>query len=231
MLNQHSVYLFDVDGTLMTFHGAGRRAYEEALDDIVGHSNGLLDFSFAGLTDMGLVRMALERADEPATKQQINQVLDAYAKNLPDAIQTSEFTTHPGAHATLEFLHQFSNAAIGLGTGNIELGARLKLSYADPELNPFFDFGGFGSDAEQRDELLAAGARRGAESLGVSISDCRIVVIGDTPKDVHAGRAIGADVIGVTSGGASHAELKAADPDHLLTNLADPDLRHALHPK
>ncbi len=223
-----TIYLFDVDGTLMTFHGAGRVAYRRALRDLVGRADDLLDFSFAGLTDKGLVRKALQRADTPVDDVLIEELLQRYADYLPEAIKGSDFKTHPGVHDLLDRLHQLDDVAIGLGTGNIEQGARLKLSYATPELNDYFSFGGFGSDAEQRDELLAAGARRGADALGLAVESCRVIVIGDTPLDVRAGRAIGARVVGVTSGGASHRELSDADPDHLFEHLADDGVQHAL---
>lgn len=223
-----TIYLFDVDGTLMTFRGAGRVAYRRALRDLVGTADGLLDFSFAGLTDKGLVRKALERTDTPVDDDLIEEVLQRYADYLPEAIEGSNFKTHPGVHDLLDRLHQFDDVAIGLGTGNIEQGARLKLSYATPQLNDYFSFGGFGSDAEQRDELLAAGARRGADALGIAIDACRVIIIGDTPLDVRAGRAIGAQVVGVTSGGASHRELADADPDHLFEHLGDDGVHEAL---
>lgn len=225
-----TIYLFDVDGTLMTFHGAGRRAYRKAFDSLIGTSDGLLDFSFAGLTDMGLVRKALERSPEEATTPKINDILDLYADHLPEAIRQTDFETHPGVHETLQFVQDFDDVAVGLGTGNIERGARLKLSHADPELNAFFDFGGFGSDAEQRDELLAAGARRGAERLGRSVSECRVMVIGDTPLDVHAARSIGAIAIGVTSGGATREQIAESSPDHIFEHLGDSGIRDVLRP-
>jgi hypothetical protein len=88
--------------------------------------------------------------------------------------------------------------ALGLGTGNIRKGAEIKLGCVG--IFHRFSFGGFGDDSIDRPTLLMAGARRGADKLGLPIEDCRIVVIGDTPRDVSAAKAIGAESIAVATG-------------------------------
>jgi phosphoglycolate phosphatase-like HAD superfamily hydrolase len=115
---------------------------------------------------------------------------------------------------------------VGLGTGNIERGARIKLERVD--LNPRFGFGGFGCDAEDRGELLRIGAERGAARLGVARAACRVVVIGDTPLDIAGARAIGAEAFAVATGAADPATLSAAQPDHLFESLAAPGAIPAL---
>jgi beta-phosphoglucomutase-like phosphatase (HAD superfamily) len=72
------------------------------------------------------------------------------------------------------------------------------------------------------------GARRGADKLGVPIEDCRIVVIGDTPKDVAAAKVIGADSIAVATGMHDLTELKGCDPTAAFATLADRNAETAL---
>src|SRR6185369_5705539 len=114
---------------------------------------------------------------------------------------------HPGVLATLDALVDRTDTAVGLGTGNIRPGASLKLTRVG--IFERFAFGGFGCDHEDRAELLRIGAARGAAMLDQPLGACRIVVIGDTPRDIAAGQAIGADVIAVATGSFSVADLAA----------------------
>ncbi|HSO32352.1 MAG TPA: HAD hydrolase-like protein, partial [Labilithrix sp.] len=116
--------------------------------------------------------------------------------------------------------------ALGLGTGNVKRGAYAKL--ARGALDAPFAFGGFGCDAEDRTELLRVGAGRGAAALGVPLADCRVVVIGDTPKDVAAARGIGAECIGVGTGGFAPAALRDLGAQNAFATLEEDGVREAL---
>ena len=113
--------------------------------------------------------------------------------------------------------------AVGLGTGNVREGARIKLARVG--LADRFAFGGFGCDHENRVELIRQGARGGADRLGVPVASCRVVIIGDTPKDVDAAKGIGAECIGVGTGQYTPEALLEAGADHAF---ADFTVREAL---
>ena len=115
---------------------------------------------------------------------------------------------------------------VGLGTGNVLAGARIKLSRVG--IFEKFAFGGFGSDAEDRGALIRRGAERGAEHLKVPLAECRVVVIGDTPKDVDAAVSIGAESIGVGTGGFSKDELSQHGATHAFDSLATPGALDAM---
>jgi len=91
-----------------------------------------------------------------------------------------------------------------------------------------FPFGGFGCDAEDRPALIRRGAERGAERLGVPLEECRVVIIGDTPKDVAAAQALGADSVGVGTASFTPAQLRAAGATHAFADLAAPGAREAV---
>jgi phosphoglycolate phosphatase-like HAD superfamily hydrolase len=110
-----------------------------------------------------------------------------------------------------------AGVAVGLGTGNVREGARIKLSRVG--IHDRFAFGGFGCDHENRVELIRHGARSGAARLGVPLEDCRVVVIGDTPKDVDAAKGIGARCIGVGTGNFTPEALLAAGADHAYADF------------
>jgi phosphoglycolate phosphatase-like HAD superfamily hydrolase len=125
---------------------------------------------------------------------------------------------HEGIFAALD-ASVAAGAAVGLGTGNLRDGARLKLSRVG--IFERFAFGGFGSDHEDRAALLRVGAERGAGLLGAPMAECRVVVIGDTPKDVAAAQAIGAECIAVATGSFTVAALAACGPTYVFGDLRD----------
>lgn len=186
----------------------------------VGADGTALDFSFAGMTDPAIVRLGLTRVGRAADAHAIAEVLAAYLSVLEEEVALAEaYVVHTGIPQALETVAGWPGVAIGLGTGNIQDGARVKLSRAG--LYERFAFGGFGSDAEDRAELLRVGASRGAAHLGVSRDQCRVVVIGDTPKDVAAALAIGAEAVGVGTGPYSAGELRASGAGWAFATLDD----------
>ena len=155
--------------------------------------------------------------------------MDTYVRHLQDAVAVADrFRVLPGVPELLSALAGRAGLAIGLGTGNVERGARLKLDRA--RLNHYFPFGGFGSDCEQRSDLLRVGAARGAARLACPREACRVVVIGDTPRDVTAAQAIGAESVVVATGGHTREELRAAEPTALFDDLTDPAVLAAILP-
>ena len=223
------IILFDIDGTLVSTGGAGRRAYEAAFAETFGEGHGLLDFSFSGMTDPLLIRRGLEAAGREVTPVVVDRMVERYLDYLPDALDAAtDYTIHPGVRDLVPTLAGRSDLALGLGTGNVERGARLKLEPAG--LNEYFAFGGFGSDAEDRAEILRAGAERGADRLGRPLADCRVVIIGDTPRDIDAAHRIGAECIAVDTGTTDPDAIRHADPDLLVPTLRHPRLTDILQP-
>lgn len=205
-----TILLFDIDGTLITQKGTGRRAVAAAFERVHGRPDAVEGVAFAGRTDPHIFGDGLRRIGLPATQAAIEAVSGAYLALLPDLLAVdANATILPGVGALLDALAPFAHLARGLGTGNSEAGARVKLEHFD--LWRHFDFGGYGSDAADRAALLAAGAARGAARLGHPLDACRTVVIGDTPLDVAAARAIGAECLAVTTGGDTAETLSGAD--------------------
>lgn len=224
-----TVYLFDIDGTLISSGGAGRRAVESAFAEHHGRPDACSGFSFAGMTDRAIARRALVglglAPDGAAIEAAIDAVLATYLRLLEEEVrQADDYRVHAGIHLALHALETTAawsgNVAVGLGTGNLEAGARIKLARVG--LDGRFAFGGYGSDAEDRAQLLRVGAERGAARLGRAVDECRVVVIGDTPKDIEAARAISAEVIAVATGPYSVAELSACGPDATFEHLGVP---------
>lgn len=214
------VLLFDIDGTLISTGGAGRRSMERAFAATYGRADACAGISFGGMTDRAILRAGLAALGEPPVPAAIDALLTAYLAALEDEIARSDCRLHAGIEGALTAAHGHARAAVGLGTGNVREGARVKLRKVG--IYERFTFGGFGCDHEDRGELIRMGAERGARALGVLREECRVVVIGDTPKDVAAAKVIGAESIAVATGSFSLAELTAAGATHVFRDLTDP---------
>ena len=219
-----TILLFDVDGTLVTSGGVGRRAIEKAFEQRHGRRD-VVSFSFAGMTDKAIVRdglLALDKrfASSAELRAEIDATIAFYLRVLEgEAATTGGIRVHDGILRALELAEARPNVALGLGTGNMREGARIKLGHAG--IYHRFTFGGFGDDSIDRSEILAAGARRGAAQLGAPLQDCRVVVVGDTPKDITAAEAIGAACVAVATGMHSLPELEAHAPTLACQTLGD----------
>ncbi|RLB50643.1 MAG: HAD family hydrolase [Deltaproteobacteria bacterium] len=222
-----TVLLFDIDGTLVITGGAGRRSMARAFEEVTGEADVFTDFRFGGMTDLGILRAGLERVGRLFDMDTIEEIFAAYLSILPDEVAKAEgYRVLPGVEAVLEAVFEVTEVAVGLGTGNVEAGGRIKLRRAG--LSERFAFGGFGSDAEERVALLRRGAERGAGRLGADLAACRVVIIGDTPRDVLAAEGMGADCVAVGTGGHSLDELRAAGPGEVFQDLEVPGVIDAI---
>lgn len=218
-MSRPTVLLFDIDGTLVTTGGVGRRAVERAFERHHGRPEACSQIRFDGMTDRSITRLGLEAIGVHASDEAIDALLQTYLGELASELRESTphtYRVHPGVHEAIAAAGD-RGMALGLGTGNIEQGARLKLEHVD--LYRHFTFGGFGSDHELRVELIRCGAQRGAQQLGRPLEACRVLVIGDTPKDVDAARGIGAESLGVGTGSFSAEQLLAHGATYAFDDL------------
>jgi phosphoglycolate phosphatase len=222
-----TVYLFDIDGTLINTAGAGRRAMVRTFEERHGRADACAHITFGGMTDRAILRSGLEAIGVAATDEAIDELLAAYLGVLEDEMERATGCTIPaGIVPALDAIAAQREAALGLGTGNIEEGARIKLRRVG--LAERFPFGGFGSDHEDRARLIAVGAERGAKRLGCPREACRVVIIGDTPKDIAAARAVGAECIAVATGAFSVDALLPHGATRVFRDLAEPGALSAL---
>lgn len=224
-----TVWLFDIDGTLVTTGGVGRRALELAFERAHGRRDACDGFRFDGMTDRAIVRGGLVSLGVTPTKTAIDAVLGCYLDVLAEQVARAPEATyrvHAGIFETLDALGAHREFAVGLGTGNIREGARIKLDRVG--LFARFGFGGFGCDDEDRTALLRRGAERGADSLGLTLEEVRVVVVGDTPKDVAAAHGIGAESVGVGTGSFTAEALVGAGATCAFTSLGVPGALQAV---
>jgi phosphoglycolate phosphatase-like HAD superfamily hydrolase len=214
--------LFDVDGTLVTARGAGRRALARALEQVFGTAGAIGTYDLRGATDRAIVHDVMTQAGfaADAVYARLDDCFEAYARALAGEIgDGSGVVVLPGVAEVIRRLDGHAGAMLGLVTGNIEEGARIKLEPAG--LWPYFRTGAFGSDDADRRRLPSLAARRAHALVGYPFRPDEVVVIGDTPRDVECARAFGAMAVAVASGMCSREELAATGPDVLLDSLAD----------
>lgn len=185
----------------------------------MGRTAAVDGIDFAGRTDPFIVREGLRALGCADAPDLVRAILAVYVERLREELAVpGTITVHPGVERVLATLAARSDVAVGLGTGNVEPGAWAKLGAAG--IDGAFGFGGFGSDDEDRPTLLRIGAARGAARLGLPLAACRVVVIGDTPRDLAAAGAIGADCVLVATGRFGGAELSACGAPAVFESLA-----------
>ncbi len=214
--------LFDVDGTLIDAHGVGGRSLTAAIRDVFGVSGEFDGYRrFYGRTDPDIVA-ELAREWGAATEEvdeRLQECLDVYMHNLQREAVDGLIEVLPGVPELLAALHSDPRVVLGLLTGNMEAGARVKL--APTGLAPLFPVGAFGSDSAVRAELPAVAVARAEELTGKRFAGKEIVVIGDTPADIACGAALGVKAVAVATGSHPVEELAAHAPDHVFTDLSD----------
>jgi phosphoglycolate phosphatase-like HAD superfamily hydrolase len=210
--------LFDIDATLLHTNAVGIRAFAKALEIEFGIPDGTAGLKFAGRTDTGLIREIFGKHGVEMSPKNTQRFFDCYAHWLAHWLIDGQGRVCAGAtHLIREFNAMPEPPVIGLLTGNIRLGAELKLRHFD--LWDLFTTGAFADDHEDRNEIAAVAHKRANELLGQPLRGDEILVIGDTPHDIACGRAIGAKVLAVATGTSPLADLLAHKPDWAVTDL------------
>ena len=218
--------LFDIDGTILLTAGAGRRAIIAALAEDVPYTDAFERVRFDGKTDPQIVIELLEAAGhpDPRNPERVASVCRRYVDHLARELKrpTTRTTVMPGVTALLDRLEGQPGTVLGLLTGNVAAGAALKLRSGriDPQR---FRVGAYGSDAAHRPDLPAIAAARAEPFFGRVPEGHEVVIIGDTPADIHCGQAIAARAIGVATGGYSRDALASCGPHSVFEDLADTD--------
>ena len=219
-MNRESVLvLFDIDGTLLDVHGAGRLAIARSLEHCFGWKTDLKSIRLAGATDHDLLhKISRDHGHTPTPEDEI-----AFFARMPveleAAMNVARLVLHPGVKPLLEKLSGDPRCLVGLVTGNIESCAWFKLRLFD--LHDHFLLGAFGHEHGDRNDIARLALGRAQAHAGHDFA--KIFLVGDTPNDVKAAHAIGAKAVAVATGSFTRDELVATGADFVLDDLGDLD--------
>lgn len=228
--------LFDIDGTLIDTAGAGKLALHRAfartfelgdLDDIAART---ATVRFSGMTDPTIVAAlagALDCSDRLGARSDLleSRYLEELQVVLEDRFDRCRLI--PGIDALLATLNADPSVDLGLVTGNIEAGARIKLEPFG--LNRFFPTGGFGSDHADRRQVARAAVERASHQADRPFTADQVTVVGDTEHDVDCARANGYRAVAVATGWVPSSVLETAEPDAILETIdASPETLQSL---
>ena len=210
--------LFDIDGTLVHTGGAGIKAFAKTFATEFNALDGVEKINFAGRTDVNLVREFFGIHRIAATPENFRRFFERYVFWLDQTVAQSNGGTCRGVMEFIDGLLALPNPPmLGLLTGNIRLGAEIKLRRY--QLWDVFATGAFADDHEDRNQIAVAALARGSRALERQLRGEEIVVVGDTPHDIRCGQFIGARTVAVATGGAKLDELKKHQPDWAVEDL------------
>jgi len=222
MKNQKTrILLFDIDGTLLYGGGVGREAINQSFQSLFGVAEAFEGISAVGKVDPGLLQECAKKAlGRDLNQTEYLNLVSTYIENFEKYISTKNtIQLLPGVEQLLEALSRVENVMVGNQTGNFHATAQLKLIGGG--IDQFFQFGGYGCDADDRAVICGLAVERAKSLLGDNSKEAELVLIGDSPNDMLAGKAIGARTLGVMTGGVSPKLLREHGADLIQEDLSD----------
>ncbi|QQY09934.1 MAG: haloacid dehalogenase-like hydrolase [Candidatus Xiphinematobacter sp.] len=213
------LFLFDIDGTLLTSAHAGKYALRDSMQSQFGVREDFTGISLAGATDGTIAKALLAKNGIPVTQENTTRLLEGYLRHLGKRIRYHPGSLMPGVLELLQHLHSRPDCVLGLLTGNLVRGAEIKLAFYDAW--HFFEFGAFADDHDDRNELGNVARVRARKIHGFEFPSKHIYVVGDTPNDISCGKAINAYTVAIATGEYSVEELSQCQPDFLFKSLLD----------
>jgi len=145
------VCLFDIDGTLISSGGAGKVALEAALADEFGITGLIEKLELSGRTDRAIIRDLFRMHVIDETPDNLRRLTAAYLRRLHECLERNNGRVLPGVKDLLVQLCTRKDVLVGLLTGNVRAGARVKLGHFG--LFDHFAVGGYGDYHFDRDDV------------------------------------------------------------------------------
>jgi phosphoglycolate phosphatase-like HAD superfamily hydrolase len=214
--------LWDIDHTLIENCGVNKEIYAYTFELLTGQ-RAEHPARTEGRTEPEIMRNMLRaHGIEPDADHiaRLPQALELATLSKAGTLRERGYEL-PGARDALTALQGIPQIVQSVLSGNIRPNAFTKLSAF--RLDGYIDFevGGYGSDDEVRANLVSVAQERASAGYGAKFDKTNTLLIGDTPRDVQAGRNGGAHVVAVASGSDSMDALRAEGADIVLPDLRD----------
>ena len=215
------LFLFDIDGTLLSPGPSARKAINKAIENFTGIPPNLQIKDVAGMTDRLIVKNALKKSGTNGDSTEvINDIINDYLKLFENTYFESKEAFVFKDALSLVYKVKENGLPLALLTGNVKRGAYIKLGRFD--LLKHFSFGAFGDDGETRNDLPIIARYRAQETLNKSFEFEDIVLVGDTPKDAIAAKVNGCKSIVVCRRQEWYDDIIKAGADLIVDSLDDP---------
>jgi phosphoglycolate phosphatase-like HAD superfamily hydrolase len=219
-MNSHKLLLFDIDGTLVLYtDDFPHRMFEQMTEHFFGRRVSLDDYRFAGKTDKLIISEVAALAGVPTADllSREAEIVEWIPSRLESHIDDDTFELLPNVVKVLEELAARPDTTLALLTGNLPRCAELKLSQFD--LMRYFEFGAYGIESRDRNDLGPIALQKFAESKGFAPSD--VVIIGDALPDIHVAKYIDARILVTLTGRTTREEVLPFAPDHVFDDLSN----------
>jgi len=213
------LFLFDIDGTLITSGGAGVHALKLAVKDFFGVEDDLAGVEIAGRTDKWITSCLFRKFGQAETPERVTAFLDIYLGYLHQQLPHCEGQVLPGIVELLEELKARETVSLALLTGNLGKGAELKLTHYG--VWHYFEFGAYADDSPNRNDLGPVAQQRAFDKYRVKFAPENTFILGDTPHDIACGEVIGAKTVAIATGNYTAEQLAAYNPTYLFNDLSD----------
>lgn len=222
MNSNKALFLFDIDGTLISPGITARRLFVEIVTELTGKKIPLEVQHVAGFTDPLILKDMLQRAGIEGIElnDAIDKFFPIYYERLEERYKAAaDKKIYDEVGNLLKELSEEKNIYLGLVTGNMKRSAMIKLTPFG--LERFFPVGAFASDDPDRDKLPPIAVGRAEKDWSVEFQNENVFVVGDTIHDIRCALVNNYRAVGIArrDGEKEKSMLKSAGADWVFDTL------------